>query len=112
KDFKKYASKLEENNIFYDGKGKKRKFYRKEIKDSEYIAYDIFKQIAYNVWKFDSKVDINKLLYYMAVILTMQDIKGNMSILSSNQIANIVGVDKNTISRYKNKLIKNNIFMP
>lgn len=48
----------------------------------------------------------------MAVILSMQDIKGNISVVSSNQIANIVGIDKNTISRYKNKLIKNNIFMP
>ncbi|HBG8638455.1 TPA: hypothetical protein KRH68_000695 [Clostridioides difficile] len=48
----------------------------------------------------------------MAVILSMQDMKGNISVLSSNQIANIVGIDKSTISRYKNKLIKNNIFMP
>lgn len=114
KNFKICIPKLEQYGILYEGKGKKRKFYKiqKDIISNENIAYEIFEQIVYNAWGFDRRIDIFKLLHFMSVILITQTIEGHTSILSNKQLANIVNIDEKTIRSYKEKLIENEVIMP
>ena len=114
KNFKICIPKLEQYGILYEGKGKKRKFYKiqKDIISNENIAYEIFEQIVYNAWGFDRRIDIFKLLHFMSVILITQTIEGHTSILTNKQLANIVDIDEKTIRSYKEKLIENGIIMP
>ena len=114
KNFKRYMPKLEKYNILFEGKGKNRKFYILEdtSKSNEQFAYEIFEQIAYNVWGFDRQTNIDKLLHYMSIILYIKDNKSTLTYLRIEDFARIVGVTKTVIKRYRKKLIKNNIIMP
>lgn len=114
KDFKKCIPKLEQYGITFNGKGKKRKFYQvvQDIISNEQIAYDTFEQIVYNAWGFDRRVEVDKLLHFMSLILVTQTIEGHTSILSNEQIAKIVDVDEKTIRKYKKILIQNEVIMP
>ena len=114
KNFKRYMPKLEKYNILFEGKGKDRKFYILEdtSKSNEQFAYEIFEQIAYNVWGFDRQTNIDKLLHYMSIILYIKDNKSTLTYLRIEDFARIVGVTKTVIKRYRKKLIKNNIIMP
>ena len=114
KNFKRYMPKLEKYNILFEGKGKDRKFYILEdtSKSNEQFAYEIFEQIAYNVWGFDRQTNIDKLLHYMSIILYIKDNKSTLTYLRIEDFARIVGVTKTVINRYREKLIKNNIIMP
>lgn len=114
KDFKKCIPKLEQYGILHEGKGKKRKFYQiqKDITTNEAIAFETFEQIVYNAWGFDRRVNIDKLLHFMNVILITQTIQGHTSILSNEQLANIIEVDEKTIRKYKKRLIDYGVIMP
>lgn len=112
KDFKKCVNKLEKHNISYEGKGKNRKFYiiEQDILNQNKEAYDIFKQIVYNVWKFNRQVDIDKLLHFMIVILKNQGIMDHTSILTHDEIADIIGLQqRQTISKYKKRFVENGV---
>lgn len=108
KDFKKCVNKLEQHNISYEGKGKNRKFYitEQDIFNPNKEAYDTFKQIVYNVYKFDRQIDIDKLLHFMIVVLKNQTIMNHTSILTHNEIADIIGLEqRQTIAKYKKRLV-------
>lgn len=112
--FKGCISKLEQYGITYEGKGKKRKFYKivKDITSNEQIAYETFEQIAYNAWGFNRQTNINKLLHYMAIILKNQTIPDDEGILSNDDISNIINIDIETIRKYRTKLVDNEIIKP
>ncbi|MGL5753070.1 MAG: hypothetical protein ACRCXT_21185 [Paraclostridium sp.] len=114
KDFKKCIDKFEQYGITYEGKGKKRKFYQiqQDIVSNEKVAYDTFEQIAYNVWYFDRRVDIDKLLHFMAIILTTQTIEGHTSILSLEEIAKVIDIDRETLRKYKQRLGAYDVVVP
>ena len=111
--FKSCIPNLEKNGITYKGKGRKRKFYKEEkVKSIEEIAFEVFKQIAYNVWKFSRKTDVESLLLFMGLVLWNQKNTSIYSYYPLETIAKVVGVEKKTIQRYKKKLVDNNIIMP
>ncbi|MBO3445693.1 hypothetical protein [Clostridium sp. CCUG 7971] len=115
KNFKRCKDRLKEYNILYEGRGKNRKFYQVESdipQSKEKLAYDIFKEVVYNVWKFDRQVDIDKLLYYMGLILSKQKSKSDYSVLSTKEIARQMKVSESTICKYKKRLVDNKIFKP
>ncbi len=115
KNFKRYEKRLEEYNILYEGKGKDRKFYKVESDiptSREKLAYDIFKEITYNEWKFNRRTNIDKLLYYMGLILSKQKSESDVSVLSTKEIARQMKVSESTIRKYKKILVNNNVFKP
>ena len=114
KNFNRYKSRLEESNIIFEGKGRNRKFYESHDIDitKEEIAYNMFKEIAYNVWGFDRQTNIDKLLHYMGLILSQQRSKRDTSVLSAKTIAKEIQVNENTISKYRKILEKNKVFKP
>ncbi|MDB8802756.1 response regulator transcription factor [Romboutsia sp. 1001216sp1] len=115
KNFKRCEERLKEYNILYEGVGKSRKFYQVESdipSSKEKVAYDIFKEIAYNVWKFNRQTNIDKLLYYMGLILSKQKSESDASVLSTKEIARQMKVSESTIRKYKKILVSNNVFKP
>lgn len=114
KNFKQYIPKLEKLNILFEGKGKKRKFYtiKTDIINEYKAAYDNFNQIVYEGWKFNRRIDIDKLIHFMAIILSNQENYSDTSILNHDTIADMVGLEHKTIAKYKKKLVENGIIMP
>lgn len=115
KNFKRCEDRLKEYNILYEGRGKSRNFYqvKSDIPPSkEKLAYDIFKEIAYNEWKFNRQTNIDKLLYYMGLVLSKQKSESDASVLSTKDIARQMKVSESTIRKYKKILVDNKIFKP
>lgn len=114
KNFKSYIKHLNDYDITFEGKGKKRKFYKivNYNNSNAEIAYETFKLIIFNVWKFNRKINIDKLLYYMAMILYNQNDETHDSVISSKEFASIIDLDEETISKYKYNLIKNKVIAP
>lgn len=113
KNFKRYIPKLKKYGIMYEGKGKNRKFYKLQ-KDvtNEYLAYEMFEQIAYNVWGFNRQTSIEKLLHYICITLYLQETKSKDSFLIQEDIAKTINVNKKTLSKYKKILVDNQVLYP
>lgn len=115
KNFKRCEERLKEYNILYEGRGQNRKFYQVESDippSKEKLAYDIFKEIVYNEWGFNRQTNIDKVLYYMGLILSKQKSESDASVLSTKEIARQMKVSESTIRKYKKILVSNNVFKP
>lgn len=109
KDFKKCIPKLEQNKIDWSGKGKNRLFFKDSSESIDKISYDIFREIILNVWNFNPRTDLKKLLSYMMFIYNHQN---DDHIITCENISKSINISLKTLRKYKNTLIKNKIIMP
>lgn len=109
-NFSKYIQRLEEYSISYEGKGKKRRFFKSICDSQERIAYEILTEFLMQECNFSPRTNFIKLIHYMYLVL-LNSIDEDYK-YSNYHFEDYIGISEKQLIKYRRKLTEANVMKP